>query len=132
VKDRTSIERPRESTNLDLWGFSDTEPPNKEHIWAGSSLTGHIQQMHSSVFMWLPQQLEQELSLKLLSVCGSSSSNWAALSGLIGKRMLLVLKRHDMLEEYPGQGLYPLRGDGKQRQGLCKKGLEGGGTVIRI
>ena len=39
----------------------------------------------SLVFMWVPQQLEQGLSLKLLPVCEICSSTWAALSVLSGK-----------------------------------------------
>ena len=39
----------------------------------------------SSVFMWVPQQLEQGLSLKLLPVCEICSSTWAALSDISGK-----------------------------------------------
>jgi hypothetical protein len=32
--DRYSSGRPTESTNLDLWEFSETEPPNREHTQA--------------------------------------------------------------------------------------------------
>lgn len=35
--------------------------------------------------MWVPQQLEQRLSLKLLLVCGFHFPNWAATLGLSGR-----------------------------------------------
>ena len=33
--DRNSTGRATESTNLDSWGLPETEPPIKEHTWAG-------------------------------------------------------------------------------------------------
>jgi hypothetical protein len=33
--DKNSIGRPTESTNLDPWGLSETEPPTKEHTLVG-------------------------------------------------------------------------------------------------
>ena len=58
-----------ESTNLDPWGLPETElPTTTEHTWAGPRLPGTY--VSSSVSMWVFPQLEQELSLKLLPVCG--------------------------------------------------------------
>ena len=37
-EDRDSIERPKESTNLDPWGVPETEPPTKEQAWDLSPL----------------------------------------------------------------------------------------------
>ena len=40
--DRDSTGRPRESTNLDPWGLPETEPPGKEHAWAGPRPPEHM------------------------------------------------------------------------------------------
>jgi hypothetical protein len=40
--DRNSTGRPTESTNLDTLGFSEYEPPNKEHIWLDLGLLAHM------------------------------------------------------------------------------------------
>lgn len=45
--DRDSTKRPTESTNLDLWGLPKTEPPTKEHIWAGPR-SPHISNRHAA------------------------------------------------------------------------------------
>jgi hypothetical protein len=73
--------RPTESTNLDPWSLSETEPPTKEQSWAGPSLTPtlNIQQMCSLVFLRVPQQLEWKAGF------GSHYLNWATLSALSGK-----------------------------------------------
>jgi hypothetical protein len=67
VQDRNSTGRPADSTNMDPWELSKTEPPTKEHtVWtevpsptppyvADEQLSLHID----------PQQQEQRLSLKL-------------------------------------------------------------------
>lgn len=68
--------KPTESSNLGPWRLSEIEPPTTEHIPAGPRHPTYMQQM------WIPQQLEWRLSLKLLPVCGICFPNWAALSGL--------------------------------------------------
>ena len=40
--DTKSIGRPIESTNLDPMRLSETEPPTKEHTWAGPRLPTHM------------------------------------------------------------------------------------------
>ena len=62
---RNSTGCPTESTNLGLWELSETETPTKEHTQAGIRTIAHMQQMHNSVSMWVPQQLDWTLSLKL-------------------------------------------------------------------
>jgi hypothetical protein len=71
-----------ESTNMDPWGLSETEPLTKEYISAGPRPPAHMQQMCKLVFMWVPQQVEHRLSLTLLPAYGSCSPNWAALVDL--------------------------------------------------
>jgi len=68
-----STERPTESINLEPWGLPKSEPPTKEHIWAGP--------MCSLAFMWVLKQLGQGLSLTLLPACRFCLPNWAILSG---------------------------------------------------
>ena len=41
-KDMDSKRRPTESTNLDLWGLPETEPPTKKHTGAGSKPLTHM------------------------------------------------------------------------------------------
>jgi hypothetical protein len=41
----------QQSTNLDLWGLSETEPPTKEHTQARTRPPTHMEQTCSSVFM---------------------------------------------------------------------------------
>lgn len=41
VKDTTR--RPTEPTNQDPWGLTETEPPTKEHAWAGPGPPTHMQ-----------------------------------------------------------------------------------------
>ena len=61
VKDTTR--KPRESTHLGLWRFTKTEPPTKEHAWAGPRPSTHVADVKLGS-MWIPEQLEQqELSL---------------------------------------------------------------------
>ena len=74
LRNPKGIKTPQESTNLDLWGLPDTDPRTKD-----------MEQMCSLVFMWIPQQLKQGMSLNLLSVCGSYFPNWGDLSGLSGR-----------------------------------------------
>jgi hypothetical protein len=39
---RNSTGRPTESTNLDITGLSQTEPPIKEHTWVESRMLSHM------------------------------------------------------------------------------------------
>ena len=74
---------------------SKTEPPTKEHIWAGPSPScTYI----TDVQLVGPEQREQSLSQKLLAVCGICS-RWAVLSGL-GRRCVLAYQKLDK----PGWG----------------------------
>ena len=86
--DRNSTGRPTESTNLDPWGLSETEPPTKEHTQAGPSPppnpSTYVVDVQLSLYT-APELLKQGLSQKLPSVCGILSLNWAALSGLSGR-----------------------------------------------
>ena len=70
-----SIGRPKESNNLDPWGISETKSPTKELTRAWLRHPAHMQQICSSVSMWVLQQLKQWLFLKLLSLCRMLSSN---------------------------------------------------------
>ena len=67
----SSTGRPTESSILDQWGLSETDPLSKEYTWAGTGppVLAYVQ-LCLQVFMWVPQQLEQGLSLKLLPACG--------------------------------------------------------------
>jgi hypothetical protein len=49
--DRNSTVRPTESTNLDPYGFSETEPLTKEHAQTGPRITTCIEEMCSTVFI---------------------------------------------------------------------------------
>jgi len=40
--DRNSTGRPRESTDLHPWEPSETEPPTREHTWAGLRPLAHM------------------------------------------------------------------------------------------
>ena len=62
-----STERPSESTNLDLRRFQETKLLTKEHTGAEPRPL-HVWSRGTAVFMWVPQQLGQRFSLKLL-VC---------------------------------------------------------------
>lgn len=85
-KNMTKIYCMIESTNLDTWGLSETEPLTKEYTRVGLRPTAHVQQMCRLVFMWVPQQVEHRLSLTVLPPYRSCSPpNWAALSDLSGK-----------------------------------------------
>jgi hypothetical protein len=64
---RKSI-RPSESANLDSRRLSETEPPTKEHIQDGPRPPPYMEYMCYSDFMWVLQQLEQAMSIKVLSV----------------------------------------------------------------
>jgi hypothetical protein len=44
----------QQSTNLDPWGLSKTQPPNKEHTEAGPRPPAHVKQMCISVSVWVP------------------------------------------------------------------------------
>lgn len=70
----------RESTNLELSGISKTKSPTKEHIGAGLSDSSptNLCRQYVCVFMRVPQQLDEGLSLKLLPSCGFSCPSWAA------------------------------------------------------
>lgn len=70
-EDRYSTERPTDSTNLDHWVLSETEPPTKEHTQARP--TPYVADM---VFIG-SQIIGAVLFLKLLPVCGLSSHNSA-------------------------------------------------------
>jgi hypothetical protein len=82
VKDNTR--RPTGPASLGLWGFTETEPPTKEHAWTEPRPTTHMLPMCSWVFMWVPQQLEWGLTQTwmLLPAFGNFPLCWAALSGL--------------------------------------------------
>jgi hypothetical protein len=41
-RDRNSMGRPTELTNLDPWGLSETEPTTKEHKWAEPRPPAHM------------------------------------------------------------------------------------------
>ena len=69
--DRNSIERLTDSTNLDPWRLSETEPPIKEHTQAGPSLGAAYVACVQLRFHMGPQQLEQGLSPKLLPLFGN-------------------------------------------------------------
>jgi hypothetical protein len=84
--DRNSTGRPTESTNLDPWGLSESEPPNKEHR-LDLGLPAHMKQMCSLAFMWVLNNWSRGLSQKLLPVCGIYSI-WAVLSSLSGRGSL--------------------------------------------
>jgi hypothetical protein len=72
------------ATRGGLLGVSESEPQTKEHIWAGPrSPCTYVADVKLGLHVG-PKQLEQGLSQKLLSVCGTCSS-WAALSGLSGR-----------------------------------------------
>ena len=71
-------QEPTELTNLDPWKLTETEPPTKEHIRAGTRSHTYIAHTQFSLLAG-PEQLEQGLSQKLLSV---HSPNWAALSSV--------------------------------------------------
>jgi hypothetical protein len=62
-EDRDFTGRPSELTYMVL---PETEPPTKEHTWAGPRLPACMYQRCSSVFMWGLQQLEWMLSMNLL------------------------------------------------------------------
>jgi len=47
-------------------------------------LCAYVAEVHLGLHVG-PEQLEEELSQKLLTVCGLCSSYWAALSGLRGR-----------------------------------------------
>ena len=49
--DRNSTENSVESINLDPWRLLETEPPTKEHTWAGPRDPTHIKEVCSLVFM---------------------------------------------------------------------------------
>jgi hypothetical protein len=53
--------------------------------WTGPLGDWTHQQMYNMVFMWIPQQLYQYLSMNSLPIFQSCSPNWAALFGLIGR-----------------------------------------------
>jgi hypothetical protein len=42
VIDENSTGRPIESTNQDSWELSKSEPPTKEHTWAGTRALAHM------------------------------------------------------------------------------------------
>jgi hypothetical protein len=79
------IGRPTESTNLGPWGTKETEPPSKEHIETGprprypSPQPPHTHTADVQLGLHVgPEQLEQELSQKLLMTVG-----YALLAGLL-------------------------------------------------
>ena len=41
-EDMDSTRRPTELTNLNPWGLPETEPPTKEHTWAGPRPPTHM------------------------------------------------------------------------------------------
>lgn len=51
VKDTTR--KPGESPNLGPWGLTETEPSTKENSGAGPRYPGHLEQMYSSLFIWV-------------------------------------------------------------------------------
>jgi hypothetical protein len=68
--DRNSIGKLTESTNLDPWGFSETEPPTREHTQPRHRPPGSY-----GADVWLdlqvgPEPLGQGLFPKPLPVCG--------------------------------------------------------------
>ena len=71
--DRNSTGRKTQQTNLDPQELSKTEPLTKELPWAGPSPPDPIHTHVTDVSMWVSEQLEQRLSLKLLFVCGTCS-----------------------------------------------------------
>ena len=50
---------------LDLWEFSETELPTKEHTLAGTRPLAHMLQACSLISIWPTQQLKWRLFLKL-------------------------------------------------------------------
>jgi hypothetical protein len=79
--DRNSTGRLTETTNLDPWWLSETEPPIKEQAWAGPRASHtHI---CSRCVVWSSCRSQKNsgrrMSLILLLACGSCS-NWAKLS----------------------------------------------------
>ena len=68
IEDMDSTRRTTKSTNLDSWGFPETEPPNKEHIWAGSLPQMHIEDVHLGLCAG-PQHLEPGLYIPDHVVC---------------------------------------------------------------
>jgi hypothetical protein len=104
--DRNSIGRPTESTNLDPWRSQRLSHQPKEHTWAGPRPPCSDVQLGLHVG---PEQLEWELSEKLLPVHGICSTRWAALSGLSGRRS--AYSRSDLKCQGGGipTGPHPLR-----------------------
>ena len=102
-------------------GLSETEPPTKEHTQA------ELRPLHTNVAdvqLGLhvgPKQLEQGLSQKLLpirGICSSSSSSWAALSGLSGRGY--VRPQRGLIVPGSGDtqgGDHMLRGEGEEDGG---------------
>jgi hypothetical protein len=41
LKEIGTPQEDQQSTNLDSWKLSETEPPTKEHAWAGQRPPGH-------------------------------------------------------------------------------------------
>jgi hypothetical protein len=85
--DRNSTRRPTESTNLDPWGFWETEPPAKEHTQSRSSSSPpptHVADVQLNLHV-SPLTTGAGLSIKLLPVCGICSFNQAALLGLCAR-----------------------------------------------
>jgi hypothetical protein len=79
----TPQEDPTESTNLDPWGLSETEPPTKEHTLGA---TGPPHTYVADVQLGLhvgPPTTRTRCIPK--AVCGICFSNWAALSGFSGR-----------------------------------------------
>lgn len=59
--------RPRESTNLDSWGLSETESPTKEHTWGAPRLPyTYAAHVHLGLHVGL-EQLEWGLSIKAVA-----------------------------------------------------------------
>lgn len=75
VKD--TIRRPTESTNLNSWGLTESQPLTKEHAWARHSPL-HICGRFSAYFSMDPT-IRMRAALTLLTAFGSISSRWAIL-----------------------------------------------------
>ena len=119
--DRNSTGRPTESGPLEL---SESEPPTKEHIWAGPR-PPHTYVADVQLCLRVgPEQLEWELSLKLLPVCKICSPS----SCLVWPQWEthLALQRIDVFGRRRGWGwgrLQSLRGEGKgDGRRVCGRG----------
>ena len=108
--ERNSTGRPTESTNMDPWGLSETEPPTKEQTGPRFPCTYDVADVQVRLHVD-PKQLEWALSQKLLLTCGISPISFAEVSGW---------------RDIPGR--YLLRGKGEGTWGKdCGRGRWGQG-----